>query len=522
MDEVEEQLPLHEEVARRLDLITEIPGAVLKYDANGDGMLDAGEWEMLRLLVEAEVARERSGVGEENDPWNIEEELEDPHVDLPILEVIDKRYEILREIGRGTQGKTLLARRRSDAHYVAVKELTFLELDAWKSLELFEREAEVLAKLDHPRIPRFVDSFSIDVEGSSTRFFLVQSFVSGSSLDVLLARRDRIGETQVLQFARDVLEVLAYLHSRNPPVIHRDIKPSNLIRQPDGRYCLVDFGGAQVVLPSDVGGSTIIGTTGYMPPEQLTGRAVPASDLYALGATMVHLVTHISPSDLPTSRLKLDWRDRAALTAPLADFVDRLVEPVVEDRFASADDALRHVDALEGKSTALIVPDGATTRSVEDVQKRKADFLVAKGATNIMRRKVRDGDVVRYNLSESAFAGFTVAGIVAFVLAIALALSQIYIVSLIAAAGGGGLLLAGKLKTKQAVRLFDDGRVEVDNGSPGVPAEGYFHDIRTTPAVVQLETDRGVHVIGKHLPPEVRQWFVNDLRTEVQVRHVDD
>src|SRR5690606_36383018 len=100
--------------------------------------------------------------------------------------------------------------------------------------------------------------------------------------------------------------------------------------------------------PDDTGGSTVVGTTGYMPAEQLSGRARPESDLYALGATLVHLLTHVHPSKLPQKRLKLQWRDRAQnVPPPLADFIDKLLEPAVEDRYQTAVAARAALDAVD-------------------------------------------------------------------------------------------------------------------------------------------------------------------------------
>ena len=222
--------------------------------------------------------------------------------------------------------------------------------------------------------------------------------------------------------------MLDYLHRQDPPIIHRDVKPSNLIKQPDGNYSLVDFGGAQVMVPSDVGGSTIIGTTGYMPPEQLTGRACPQSDLYGLGATLVHLVTHISPSDLPTRRLKLDWRDRANLTRPMSDFIDRLIEPVVEDRFGSAREAQQEVEMFLGGSAELIkYSTSASGRSAADVARRKERFFAERRTSSSGGRGSSRAFVVG---SALVFAGTLV-----------FAFSQIPLLGLVLAAFGASTLL---------------------------------------------------------------------------------
>jgi hypothetical protein len=144
--------------------------------------------------------------------------------------------------------------------------------------------------------------------------------------------------------AEQLLEVLAYLHRQSPPVLHRDVKPANIIIGNDGKVTLVDFGAVQ---NQGSRGTTIVGTSGYMPPEQLSGHAVPASDVYAAGALLVHAATRAHPAELEVTRLKLQWRSRARLAETLANWIDRLISPVVEDRPRNADEALRWLRAVE-------------------------------------------------------------------------------------------------------------------------------------------------------------------------------
>ena len=136
-----------------------------------------------------------------------------------------------------------------------------------------------------------------------------------------------------------MLDILSYLHAKSPPVVHRDIKPSNIIARPDGSYALIDFGAVQTIVQDTVGGSTVVGTAGYSPPEQMMGRAVPASDLYALGATAVALLSGESPSDLPVERMKIRFRQAIDVDDELGAFLDRLLAPDASDRFEDAEAA---------------------------------------------------------------------------------------------------------------------------------------------------------------------------------------
>ncbi len=261
----------------------------------------------------------------------------------PALETIAGRYELLREIGRGGQARTFLARDRQTGAQVAVKRLLLAHAEDWKAVELFEREGQVLSRLSHPGIPRYVDALGETATPDEAHgFVLVQEYVEGDSLAAVLARGELMDEGRATAFLRAILPILTYLHGQHPPVVHRDLKPSNLIRRPDGTYALIDFGAIQSLLPSVTrSGSTIIGTTGYMAPEQFMGRALPATDLYGLGATVLHLLTGVHPADLPVERMALRYEDvLPRVSANFRRVLGRLLAPAVEDRFQSAAEAL--------------------------------------------------------------------------------------------------------------------------------------------------------------------------------------
>jgi serine/threonine protein kinase len=213
----------------------------------------------------------------------------------------------------------------------------------WEHLKLFEREARVLQNLNHSQIPKYRDYFSIDER--SLWFGLVEDYIPGSSLKELLDGGKTLTESEIRQFATEILQILIYLHGLTPLVLHRDIKPSNMIIGEDRKIYLIDFGAVQHQAASTEGASfTIVGTYGYTPMEQFGGRAVPASDLYALGATLIHLLTGTSPSDLPQKEFRIEFRDRATLHPSLANWLQKLTEPQAEQRFQTASQAL---EALE-------------------------------------------------------------------------------------------------------------------------------------------------------------------------------
>ena len=261
---------------------------------------------------------------------------------LQIDEIIAERYRLLSVLGQGGSGITYAAEDIKTQQLYALKALSLRGLSDWKQLELFEREAQILAQLDHPAIPNYIDYFQTDTE-ENRWFYIVQELAPGKSLADLVQAGWRASQAEVRQLALQILDILKYLHELTPPIIHRDIKPQNIIRSDAGQIYLVDFGAVQNVYHNTMVGITVVGTYGYMAPEHFRGKAVPATDLYSLGATLLFLLTHCLPADLPQKRLKIDFRPAVQLKPDFANWLDQILEPAVEDRLASAQNA---IDAL--------------------------------------------------------------------------------------------------------------------------------------------------------------------------------
>src|ERR1700677_836309 len=235
----------------------------------------------------------------------------------------DGRYSLLGLLGQGTQGQTYDAVDRREGRPVAIKRFDIRTAKTWKEAELAERETRTLQALSHPTLPRYVDHF--EEEGA---LYLVMDKIEGESLAALRKRGVVFSRDDVDRLFRDASEILGYLHGRAPPVIHRDLKPNNVIRRPDGSFAFVDFGAVRDKLRPE-GGSTVVGTFGYMAPEQFQGRAMPASDVYAIAATALSMLTGKEPEELPHRGLALDVR--AALgpsaDAGLVDSLERMLDP---------------------------------------------------------------------------------------------------------------------------------------------------------------------------------------------------
>lgn len=268
-------------------------------------------------------------------------------------EVLLERYEVQRQLGRKAGRRTLLTRDLQTQELVVVKLLTFDDEFQWHDLKLFEREAETLKSLSHPAIPRYLDYFELDTP-EYKGFALVQSYIPAESLEVQLKAGRSFSEQEVKQLAVALLEILKYLHGQQPPVIHRDIKPSNILltnRSGNnvGDVYLVDFGSVQTIVRSN-STMTVVGSYGYMPPEQFSGKASPASDLYGLGATLIYLVTGQHPADLPQDDLVIQFEEFANLSSHFSGWLKKMTQPILSQRLASADRAL---EALKRKPQPL-------------------------------------------------------------------------------------------------------------------------------------------------------------------------
>ncbi|HYW70471.1 MAG TPA: serine/threonine-protein kinase, partial [Pyrinomonadaceae bacterium] len=216
---------------------------------------------------------------------------------LPPNTILQDRYRIVRQLGQGGMGTVYEAVDQRLNSIVAIKETHLTTEDTRRA---FEREASLLANLRHRSLPGVIDHFS---ENDSQ--YLVMQFIPGDDLAQMLdARQAPFALKQILAWGDEILRTLEYLHGHNPPILHRDIKPSNLKLTDAGELFLLDFGlakGAAGQMPTLLTSRSIKGYTPvYSPLEQIHGGGTdPRSDLYALGATLYHLMTGVAPVDAP-------------------------------------------------------------------------------------------------------------------------------------------------------------------------------------------------------------------------------
>ncbi|MBN1642856.1 MAG: serine/threonine protein kinase [Anaerolineae bacterium] len=258
---------------------------------------------------------------------------------LPAGTVLRSRYKVIEFISQGGMGAIYRAEDlRLEGRMCAVKEMwtdiDSTSQDAEQVQIQFHREASVLARLDHPNLPKVSDYFAED-----QRDYLVMDFVAGSDLKQLMDAARQNGrflpEAQVLDWARQILDAIEYLHTQHPPVLHRDIKPANIKLSPSGTIKLVDFGLVKLMVPDEDRTVTVLqgrGTAQYTPLEQYggdTGHTNVRSDIYSLGATLYHLLTNHPPADAKSRYLQPD-----VLQAPSAYNPD--ISPRVEQAILHA------------------------------------------------------------------------------------------------------------------------------------------------------------------------------------------
>ena len=260
---------------------------------------------------------------------------------------IGDRYEIQTLLSKQTGRRTFLAQ---DLHHgslngalVVIKLLLFGPDFTWEDLKLFEREAETLKSLKHPAIPKYLDSCEVETPVGKG-FALVQTYIEAKSLQEWMSGGYTFSLEELKAIATALFRILNYTHHRNPPVIHRDIKPSNILLDDAKNIYLIDFGSVQTLKTE--GTITIVGTYGYMPPEQFGGHAVPASDLYSVGATLVYLITGKHPAELIQPNLQIDFDD-TNLDPAFSRWLRQLMHADLASRTSSASQAIQSLYDLK-------------------------------------------------------------------------------------------------------------------------------------------------------------------------------
>jgi len=241
------------------------------------------------------------------------------------------KYTIQRRLAAGSQGQMFLGLDASGER-VAIKAYDIARMPNWKATSLFEREMETMLRLSVDGVPKCYETIDAST-AHRPYYFIVQTYIEGQSLQNMLDSGHRFELAQIRDIMTAIIRILTALSQHSPPVIHRDIKPSNIMMAPDGTVYLVDFG-TSVRNTFHVGGSTFAGTAGYMSPEQALGEASPASDVYGLAATIIHLLSGQPPYEMPQRALKLDFRPYMPERIPkwAIALLDACTHPMPEQR----------------------------------------------------------------------------------------------------------------------------------------------------------------------------------------------
>lgn len=259
--------------------------------------------------------------------------------------VIDGKYEILKQIGKGGMSVVYLAMDKRLNKQWAVKEVQ--KNGRGKNGEVVVQslvaEANMMKRFDHPALPRIVD-----IIDNGDTIFVIMDYIEGESLDKILEMSGPVDQEIVIEWAKQICDILHYLHTQNPPVVYRDMKPANLMLRPDGTVKIIDFGIAREYKEENIADTKVLGTRGYAAPEQLDKeqQTDPRTDIYGLGATIYHLLTGKSPAkvDMHTKTVR---QYNSNIFIGLENIVKKCIEFDPEDRYQSAAELMYALEHYE-------------------------------------------------------------------------------------------------------------------------------------------------------------------------------
>lgn len=266
---------------------------------------------------------------------------------LEIGSLVDGKYKILNKVGQGGMSVVYLAMNEKANKQWAVKEVRkdgVLDFESVK--QGLVAETDILKKLSHPNLPSIIDV--IDTEDS---FIIIMDYIQGNSLNRALEEFGAQPQEMVIEWAKQLCDVLGYLHSRTPAIIYRDMKPANVMLKPDGNIMLIDFGTAREYKEKNLADTTCLGTVGYAAPEQFggMGQTDARTDIYCLGATLYHLVTGMNPCE-PPYEIKPIREINPTLSSGLERIILKCTQRNPEDRYQSCAElmyALEHYEEID-------------------------------------------------------------------------------------------------------------------------------------------------------------------------------
>lgn len=262
--------------------------------------------------------------------------------------IIDNKYEVLKQIGKGGMSTVYLAMDKRLNKQWAIKEIQKIAND--KNNEVVVQsllvEANLMKRLDHPSLPRIVD-----IIDNGKTIYVIMDYIEGESLDKILLANGAQPQELVIEWAKQLCDVLRYLHSQTPPIIYRDMKPANVMLKPEGNLKLIDFGIAREYKQHNMEDTVSLGTRGYAAPEQFggMGQTDARTDIYCLGVTLYHLVTGQNPAEPPYEMYPIrQWNP--ALSSGLEYIIQKCTQLNPDDRYQDCNElmyALEHYDEMD-------------------------------------------------------------------------------------------------------------------------------------------------------------------------------
>lgn len=310
---------------------------------------------------------------------------------LEIGSLVDGKYKVLNQIGKGGMSVVYLAMNEKANKQWAIKEV---RKDGVKDFEVVKQglvmETNLLKELRHPHLPAIIDV--IETDGT---FLIVMDYIEGKPLSDALTENGALPQEMVIDWAKQLCDVLGYLHTRKPAVIYRDMKPANVMLKPDGKITLIDFGTARKFKETNIADTTCLGTIGYAAPEQFGGenqRQTDArTDIYCLGSTLYHLVTGHNPCEPPYEMYPIRYWN-SNLSEGLEKIILKCTQKNPDDRYQSCDELLydlEHYNEIDSrqrrKQIAKLIATGTTlTLTIASI------IVSAYGYKGIQQQKTKD------------------------------------------------------------------------------------------------------------------------------------
>ncbi|MBO1511347.1 protein kinase domain-containing protein [Metabacillus bambusae] len=309
---------------------------------------------------------------------------------IGIGEILDKRYKIVKILGRGGMGTVYLASDSRLSTSWAIKEIK-LHNNHFLLKDMATVEVNLMKQFNHHSIPRVVDLITKD-----DAFYIVMDYIEGRSLDSIIAERGALSEKIVIKWANELCNVLSYLHSRKPAIIFRDVKPANIAIKTDGRITLMDFGIAREYKPGNVNDTVMLGTRGYAAPEQYLGNAQTdeRTDIYSLGVTLYYLVTALSPNNQPYEMVPIR-KINPNLSRGLEKIILKCTKQNPDERYQSCKELMNDLKIINYHPlTKIFLKITGRKIEVEELEFNESHFMDGKIKKEAFKNETEDTTIL--------------------------------------------------------------------------------------------------------------------------------